>query len=159
MALIFQLAVECANSYEAAVRLQHHFNGASFNLPNGLPLHAKVNELSSDERERWWVSVAVETAGRVLDFKDDPQILRYAGEKLYELLITAHDYRFALAGIEVFQFNDVESLQVLLGNPAMRGLVICEELFYQFGRPPGFKEFSKGYFWLPSDHRYLQEAI
>ena len=61
--------------------------------------------------------------------------------KLYERLKSASGYRFAVAGLETFQFNDIEALAGLIDNPALTGLVVNQQLFQQLGRPSGFVKF------------------
>lgn len=154
MAFLFQLTVECDNDHETALRVKRCLEGDTITLGGGRTFYLRANDVSRDERGRWWVSVGLQDGDRFLQSSDNSTLLAEAGEKLYEKLKVVHGYRFALVGIEVFQFNDVESLPKLLAVPGLKGLVINKELLQKLNLRKDFVEFCSGYWWLPSDYKY-----
>ena len=154
MACLFQLAVECDDDHEAALHLKGFLEGQRFTLGSATVHRLKTDDLSRDERGRWWVSVIVESGTSILQYTDNAALLTAAGKELYGRLRFAHGYRFAVVGFEALQFNDVEALPELLVRPGIPGLVVSEDLFQKLGQPNGFTKFSEGYFWFPSDYKY-----
>jgi len=153
MAVLFQLAAECGDDLSAARRLRDHFEGQTFTLQNGRSFRLTTDEISQDERGRWWVSLILKNGGRFLQVIDSPAVLAEAAKKLYERLSSAQGYRFAVVGFEVLQFNDVEALRGP-SRPGLRGLVLSQQVFEELGRPAGFTEFSEGYLWFPTNFRF-----
>ncbi len=154
MGWTFELAVECGTDHEAAAAVKEHFDGLTFQIDGETNGQWMVEYLSEDEDGRWWVTVLPFIRGRPLESVDDPQMLAAAARKLYDRLRSAPQFRFAVVGNETFQFNRAEALHELLGHPALRGLVVSEELFETLGRPIGFAHFSDGYRWLPPTYNY-----
>ena len=154
MAYLFQLTIECAEDKEAALRVEGHFEGQAATLEGGESFRFQLDDLSQDERGRWWVSIILGNGTRFLQYTDSSTLLAEAAKKLYERLKSVQGYRFAVTGCEANQFNYVEALPELLDHPGMRGLVVSDELFQTLGKPKEFVRFSPGYFWLPSDYKY-----
>ena len=154
MAWRFELAVECGIDHKAVIGVKNHFDGLTFALDDGTNGRWMADYVSEDEDKRWWVTVLPIILEKALEWKDDPQLLAATGKQLYERLKSAPPFRFAIVGIETFQFNRAESLRDLLEHPALHGLVVNEELFDILGRPREFTTFSNGYFWLPSRYKY-----
>ena len=148
MAWLFQLAIECGNDQAAAIRVKDHFDGVMLGTDQR-PRLCHVGQLDQDELGRWWVSVVPDGAEPIAA-RGDKDLVREVSIDLYERLRTASGYRFALAGVEAFQFNDLEALPSIIGNPALNGFVVQEELFRSIlGNPGGFVPFSEGYVWKP----------
>jgi hypothetical protein len=149
MAWIFQLAIECNTDAVASERIKGHFDNCPFVLEGGIPGRFTVDMISRDENNRWWVSVLSNVGERMLQSTDSKDLIAQVRGKLYDRLRSASGYRFALAGVEAFQFNDIEALPELVRNPALAGLVVEEQLLGQLGTPSEFVRFAKGYFWRP----------
>jgi hypothetical protein len=149
MAWLFQLAIECNTDATAAKRIKDHFDECPFALEGGVRGKFTVNPVSQDENNRWWVSVLSRIGEKTLQSTDSKDLIAGVSGKLYDRLRSISGYRFALAGVEAFQFNDIEALPTLVHNPALIGLVVDEQLFRQLGTPSEFVRFAEGYFWRP----------
>jgi hypothetical protein len=147
----FELSIEFGGDANASGLAQRHFNDQPVVLDDGNDALFKADCATIDEYERWWLSVVVLIKGKPLQASDNAAMLTMASRKLYERLKLFSGYRFAIVGIETFQFNSLESLPKLLGNPALAGLVVSKEVYQSIGLPAGFQPFSNGYLWLPSD--------
>jgi hypothetical protein len=149
MAWIFQLAIECNTDAVACERMKGHFDRCPFVLEAGIRGRFAVDTISQDENNRWWVSVSSSIGEKILQSTDSKDLIAQVSEKLYDRLRSVSGYRFALAGVEAFQFNNIEALPKLVRNPALAGLVVDEQLFGQLGMPSEFIKFAEGYFWRP----------
>jgi len=151
MAFFFQLAVECGASHGDALRIGEHFDGYTLHLASEKEAICCVDTVDEDQTGNWWVSVLTNMGDTFLETTSQPIVRAQVAEKLYERLRSASGYRFALVGIEVFQFNRVDALRDLFPHTGLVGSVLSEELFHEFGRPAGFVSFSAGHVWLPVD--------
>ena len=149
MAWLFQLAIECDTNFTVANRIKAHFDGITRLMGDHSVLQFQVNAMDQDEHGRWWVSVVPKMGSRKVQPDRGEELIREVKAKLYERLSTVSEYRFALAGVEAFQFNDWEALPSILEHPALAGLVVEEELFRNLGGPEGFVRFAQGYYWRP----------
>ena len=149
MAWLFQLAIECGASSSVAARVKAHFDGVTRVMIDRSVLQFDVNAIDQDEHRRWWVSVVPAMGSRTIQPDDGGDLIREVKAKLYERLSTVSEYRFALAGVEAFQFNDWEAIPSIIEHRALDGLVVQEKLFRCLGDPGGFVQFTEGYFWRP----------
>lgn len=154
MAWILELAVECNNDREAGDRVRQHFEAYEFNLEATRVVRCGAGDPELDEDGRWWVDIVPMLAGKAFHHNEDISFLTKIALCLYERLRTASGYRFAIVGIESYQFNRAEALSRMIHNSKLNldGLVVNEELFRTFGDAPDFLDFAPGYFWRPLRH-------
>lgn len=150
MALFFELEADCVSD-DAAKRFGSYFAGLSFPLPNGRDCRLNESDTSvfkdSDGHSRCCiVSIGASLTG------DSREVLRTDDERrefmrqMYMHLRKAPPFRYAVAGIECHDF----SLRDCDGRLApMEGLVICDQVFLDAGRPVDFQPFAEGYHWIP----------
>ncbi len=149
MAFFYQLAIECGADHTAAMRIRSQFNRHNISLKETLGFWS-VDLPEQDMSGYWWISVLTEINGKALEATSDEKLISSAGQCLYDKLKEITGYRFAIVGIEAYQFNRAESLQGLLGHQGLQGLVVSGEFYEQLGRPEDFVYFSPGYLWIPS---------
>jgi len=151
MAWILQLAVECESDREAAIRVSQHFDGHVFHVDEAVSVRCAASDTIKDERNCYWIEIAPTISGKSLPHNSDPSLLNTVALHLYERLKSVAGYRFAVAGIEVFQFNGTEGLSRMVHDTSLNldGLVLRDELFGAFGNPSQFINFAPGYKWRP----------
>jgi hypothetical protein len=147
MAFLFQLAIECGNDSNIAKRVKSHFDGHSFLINEDGGWRFVVDTMSPDEDGRWWVSVSGALGSALLESKAETTLIESVRAELYERLKSVSGYRFAIAGVEPYQFNRLESLVKLLEHPALKGLVVSKEVFHELGEPRDFTNFAPNYLW------------
>jgi len=157
VAYTFSLSAECGSNQQDAEHFAGHFRGHSMELITGKvsTLHATVH---CDEESNWWAVIEPDKVSRSgVATLDDAVELSELGFRLYALLMSAPDYRFALVGVEVDDSNTYEELlgQVATYSsgkrivPNFEGLVLSNELWQEMGRPLAFFPFGERYRWNP----------
>lgn len=147
MAWIFELGVECGDSPEATQAMADHFAGQIISVSNGMAVPCRC-----DRRDRW---ISVMPVGVIMGGSEAiaalcrPRLASEIGLRLYDRLRTAPPFRFALAGWEASNCREYEELDEDIINLSFHGLVISDEIWARFGRPPIFMPFRPGYLWTP----------
>jgi hypothetical protein len=155
MAYVFQLSLECGCDKQNAVNIQSHFHDFVFDLNDGETVRCGPSDPTPGDDGMWWIEVDPSIKGRGLVYDADRQLMADIGRKMYVRLETAKGYRFALAGIETFQFNTAESLRKLHGHETLNGLVVSDELLKTFEDLTGFEPFAPGYCWRPFPNNWV----
>ena len=142
---VLQLAIECGLDQNACRKIKTHFDGYTSEGLGGLKVRCTVGDMGPDELGIWWVGIVATTDEHIFQGSDDSKLLVNVAKIFYERLKSVKGFRFAVVGIECYQFNNAEALQRLLNHPALKGLVISDELFRSFNEPEGFNYFAPGY--------------
>lgn len=159
MAYIFGLGVNCGDE-DSAVEFCNYMRAAA--LRDGLSVRCTTSMEDGD----WWAeALPVDSAdedflwasGWPADAEDVVRISDF-GKKLYELLKAGPDFRYAAVGFEASSLGKLaERLDMLRGDPAsgFPGMVLSQQAFYDAGAPAGFKNFDRGYVWIPYEGERL----
>lgn len=82
--------------------------------------------------------------------KADAIEMTLIGQKFYDLLKNAPEFRFALVGVEV---DGVRSYTELMEDPEFvarqKGLVIRKDIYETFEKPDQYVVFSENHLWIP----------
>lgn len=158
MAWNFELSVECDHNHEAALAVSRHFETHIFTLDDGRSVQCRGG-VGEDDDKRWWAEVVPLVDGKALVFNNDPELLNSVGTLLYEHLKSAPSFRFAILGIETYQFNRFEAFPSLLQDTKSRaglnGLVVNDTVLEILGPSLDFIPFTRGYSWLPTEGGYV----
>ncbi len=153
MAWLFELGVECGESYDAMKAIEDHFAGQIIFLSNGKAVPCRCYRRCN------WISVlpvgVIMGAPEAIAELCTPRLASEIGSHLYDRLRTAPPFRFALVGWEASNCREYEELDEDIINRNFHGLVIAEEIWARFDRPPIFSPFRPGYVWRP----YLGESF
>jgi hypothetical protein len=151
MAWLFELCAECGAERNHAEAFGRHFEGLEWTLSDGLQIRTSGAYLNFGDDGNIWASVTPEGVSRTGGANAaELRQMREAGWRLYDRLRTAPPlYRFATVGVECTTFNTVDAFPDLIALGRLSGLVLCEILWEEFGRPKQFTHFSTGYYWWP----------
>ena len=82
--------------------------------------------------------------------QDDADEMTWVGNKFYDLLKDAPDFRFALTGVEVGGWIEMNEI---LKNPIeiipIKGFVISNDIYESIGKPGSLLPFKANYVWNP----------
>lgn len=159
MGVIFGLSVECGSDRKQAELFAAHFQSLSFELITG-KISTFSTEIYQDDEANWWVDSwpsNISVSG-LCNSVEDAIDFSEAGFRMYAHLLLAPPFRFALVGVEVFQFITYsELINVLEINhqnnkenpfPLWEGFVIHETILEKFGHPRSFLPFGNSYQWM-----------
>jgi hypothetical protein len=151
MALIFSLSIECGSRSNADA-LSSHFDRLHGDISKNPAYTCTTSSIGITE-SGWWCNVYPDTKRRsgICSKQDADEMTEFALH-LYHHLTKAPPYRYAIAGVEVEGFRDYDELiEDLLTYPEdpLGGLVINREIWEETGSNPAFRDFSKGYYWIP----------
>jgi hypothetical protein len=162
MAIYYYLAVGCADE-SGARTVSAHFDGITLALADGLSILCS-SYLHRDPEGACWSITRPYGAGHNatgLDGRPEPNLATGTqrmeiGRLLYDRLLTAPDFRYALFGAEALDnfFDAHSTYNAVLREPAMiapgwAGLVVDESFWEQSGRPAAYERFRPGYYWVP----------
>lgn len=140
MAWIFSMWIE-TESKEQGKAIKAHFNGHS------IIANKKEYTISAD------ISGMISVGGisqSGINSQADADEMSSIGFEFYKLLKDAPTFRYAVTGVEVDGWMEMEELQeypedILL----IKGLVIRKDIFEKLGSPGEMVEFKPGYLWTP----------
>jgi hypothetical protein len=147
---------ECGPDEQAAVRLGNYFDRFEIQVPSPEgPLLSVCGFVKwQDNESNWWC--CVQPSGVSLTGREDHIIRSQEGvmdvvENLYKKLKGAPEFRYAVAGFEVSEFD---TFSELIGRKGMNhrpfhGLVLSRALWEELDRPAGYIQFSENTYWLP----------
>ena len=155
MAYIFSLSAECGADKTQAETFAKHFEDLSFTLVTGTFSNCRT-WIHQDKETNFGVSIIPDnvTDTGIGDEKDCIE-LSELGLRLYKHLLNAPPFRYALAGVEVDQFNYYSNLFKSVctypdGRKALHGfagLVLRKDIWQEMGEPISFYKFKKDYVW------------
>lgn len=149
MAYILELAADCVTE-NAAKRFGSHFSGLSFSLPDGRVCNLTDSDTSVFIDDVGHARCCVASIGASLT--GSREVLHTDDERrefilfLYEHLRGAPPFRCAAVG---FECNDFDLYDRDGRVSSIDGLVICDQVFMEAGRPAPFQPFAAGYHWIP----------
>lgn len=147
MAWIFSLSAECGSDSERAKEFSKHFDGASLNLSNGTQSQCQVS-IFQDIEDNWWCRVCPNNISQLgVDTPETAYLMTELGILLYQRLLSAPSFRYALVGVEVDEFRTYNELLEDLPNLTFSGLVLALDVWQEAGSPQRFQPFSLGYVW------------
>lgn len=132
MAWLVSLSAECGPERGAADTFAEYFQAAD--IPT---------RVFQDDDGNWWCSAMPRGVSW-----DDESAVDEVIRQLHGLLHGAPAYRYALAGVEVDEFR-LRSELTSSDLDELAGLVLCETLWHEMERPPGYESFAPGYLWRP----------
>ncbi len=71
------------------------------------------------------------------------------GHKLYDRLLTASPFIFALVGVEVDEITSTTEIANDIQEDNYVGLVVTTKIWEQANQPKSFIPFNDGYYWHP----------
>jgi hypothetical protein len=148
MAWLFSLSAECGTKKADAEAVAGHFHGFIVVLADGsqFPCEADVGQVEG----AWWAVVYPEGVCRGgVGNEKDARELTEVGFILYEQLRSAPPFRFALVGVEVYDFRKFEELNDDLVNWDFNGVVLADAIWQRLGSPTIYVPFAPGYRWRP----------
>lgn len=153
MALIFSIYIETGNLEQTKAIEQHFLSNKSiewndkeyqlesFSATNGIAITPK----------------GISTTG--IDTKEQCVEMSELGFKLYEILRTAPEFRFALVGIEVDDFVEFKDLvKEPTINLNWKGLVINNSIKNSSELYPNYKKFSPTHCWMPYEGELIMKS-
>ena len=148
MAWLFSLSAECGPNKHDAESVAAHFNDYNSALDDGsrYPCTSDVSEIDGT----WWANCypeGVSIAG--VGNKKDERVMTAVGFSLYEWLMTAPPYRFAIVGVEVEGFREYDEIDSDVTELDFSGLVLSDAIWRRLGAPAMFVPFASGYHWRP----------
>jgi hypothetical protein len=147
MAWIFSLSAECGSDQARAQEFSKHFDGAHLTLSNGAQSQCRVS-IFQDIEDNWWSRVCPNNISEVgVNTPETAYLMTELGILLYQRLLSAPSFRYALVGVEVDEFRTYSELLEDLPNLAFPGLVLAESIWQEAGSPQTFQPFSLGYVW------------
>lgn len=148
MAWLFSLSAECGTEKIAAEAVVAHFHGFVVVLTDGsrFPCETSVGQVDG----AWWAVVYPEGVSRGgVGNEKDARELTEVGFILYERLRSAPSFRFALVGVEVYDFKTFEELDDDLVTWDYSGVVLADPIWQRLGSPTIYVPFAPGYRWRP----------
>lgn len=147
MAWIFSLSAECGSDSERVQEFSKHFDGANLTLSNGTQSQCQVS-IFQDIEDNWWCRVCPNNISQLgVDTPETAYLMTELGILLYQRLLSAPSFRYALVGVEVDEFRTYNELLEDLPNLAFPGLVLALDVWQEVGSPQRFQHFSLGYVW------------
>ncbi|BAZ16233.1 hypothetical protein NIES4071_81080 [Calothrix sp. NIES-4071] len=147
MAWVFSLSAECGSDQARAQEFSEHFNGAHWTLSNGAQSQCRVS-IFQDIEDNWWCRVCPNNISESgVDTPETAYLMTELGILLYQRLLSAPSFRYALVGVEVDEFRTYSELLEDLPNLAFPGLVLALGIWQEAGSPQTFQPFSMGYVW------------
>jgi hypothetical protein len=148
MAWLYSLSAECGTQKESAEAVARHFHDFTVALTDGsrFPCEVEVGHIGS----AWWAAVYPEGVSRsgVANEKHARELTE-VGFILYERLRSAPSFRFALVGVEVYDFKTFEEIDDDLVNWDWSGVVLADAIWQRLGSPTIYVPFAPGYRWRP----------
>jgi hypothetical protein len=156
MGWFFQMSIECGEDQSSAQEVARHFEGFSFALSETKNTTCSTGTISDADQNQWAIVCPSGLSHSGINTEEDSQQMTMAGRHLYERLLSAPAFRYALAGVETEEFRSFTELKEIEASlyPRLHGLVMSHEIWEILGSPSGFVEFRDGYLWLP----YLGET-
>jgi hypothetical protein len=151
MVWIFELSIECGQDELLARSHAAHFEGHSFALSENVRSTCATGIIRDGDGNFWAVICPSQLSRIGIATNQDAEDMTTAGERLYEGLLSAPSFRYAIAGIETDEFrpfSEIPAMDVSLYE-RLDGLVVAEEIWKNPGQPAGFVEFRPGYLWRP----------
>ncbi len=153
MAWIFQLWIE---SDENGEEIRNYFLSKNELITNRKKY--KIEAYQSGETGSMVTVNGISLIG--IQSKNDAEEMTEIGFKFYDFLKNAPNFRYALVGVEVDGWREVEEL---LENPneiIMKGFVISEKFYQQIKCTVKMKIFKNDYLWLPYEgEEYIELKI
>lgn len=147
MAWIFSLSAECGSEQARAQEFSQHFDGVYWTLSNGTQSKCEVS-IFQDIEDNWWCQVCPNNISEVgVDTPETAYLMTELGLLLYQGLLSAPSFRYALVGVEVDEFRTYNELLEDLPNFAFPGLVLSLSIWQESGSPQNFQHFCSGYVW------------
>ena len=167
MACLFELAADCGDSRENALRFGKLFDGLSRRLSDGTPIRCmfQMSDIWQSDDRHWWCRVVPDGAsltGAVAPVVTKPELLAEVARFLYEQLKQSTDFRFARVGWEIEASLDANDWLEARNSVSILpiGVVLNRELWMEIGSPASFHTFGTDYFWKPlEDSDYLSLAL
>ncbi|WP_109830289.1 hypothetical protein [Reichenbachiella versicolor] len=154
MALIFSIYIETGNLEQTRVIEQCFLNHGSINW-NG-----KEYQLQSFTATDGCAITPNGTSTTGIDTKEQCIEMSELGLKLYDILKSAPDFRFALVGVEVddfVEFND------LINEPEINldrtGLVINRLIKHSSELYSNYEQFNETHYWTPYDGEQIIKSF
>ena len=151
------LAAECGDDQQAAAKFAQHFDGQTFQVAGEDPFETVISSGPDlGELDRWWAVVcpsglARNGGGTSAEWARMTRV----GNLLYDRLRSAPPvYRYAVAGLETYDWRTAEDLGEILLHPSVHGLVLSEQLWQSYNSLSQYIQFEAGYRWRP----YLGEG-
>lgn len=149
MAWIFSLSAECGTEQAAAEQFSQHFDKVSWIVSNGSQSQCHTG-IFQDIEENWWCRVCPSGISEVgIDTPESAYLMTELGILLYQRLLVAGPFRYALVGVEVDEFRTYSELLEESSPSPFPGLVLAETVWQAGGSSSEFRPFSSGYVWKP----------
>lgn len=145
MARVFELGVECGPAPGTWHDMAAHFERLSLVLSSGTHVPCYI------ECSIPWVIVnpgRLSTHEGMLELRSQSG-QRALGNRLYEHLLIAPLFRFAVVGWDVGGWREYEEIDADDISDPIDGLIISTEIWERFGKPNVYVDFRPGYVRCP----------
>jgi hypothetical protein len=147
--MAFSLSAECGPEAAATTALAAHFAGQQWPIGNGMVSQATTT-LFQDLDDNWWCRVVPNGLNQIgVDSPEAAYRLTELGIGLYQRLLTAPEFRFAIVGVEVDEFRTYGELCEEASLGQFKGLVLSAAIHQAIADRSAFRPFSPGYLWVP----------
>ena len=148
MALVFSLSAECGIEQNTAEQFAQHFDGLTWVLSNDKQSQCRTR-VFQDIDQNWWCQVYPDNLSIIgIDVPESAYSMTELGILLYQRLLSAPPYRYALVGVEVDEFRVYSELDENISKNNIPGLVLAEAHWRSYDLS-SFCPFSFGYVWHP----------
>ena len=143
MALIFEMWIE---SKENGEEIRNYFSSKINVYAN-----RKQYKIKAYKSGKTGSMITVDNISQTgIHSKNDAEEMTEIGFQFYEYLKNAPNFRYALVGVEVDGWREIEELIDAPNDiKTMKGFVINEKIYSQIKCTVKMEEFRKDYLWLP----------